>query len=138
MVQAINASNANMQAVADAAALYGVRAYRMQSRTFTVTGAGGRERPMFMGGWHDGTGIFHAKGMADFLLTPKIQVSTKLGLPIFASVALWVECKSGMGELTADQRAFRDDVLDAGAFWLCAKDSCGELIEWFRKHQVTR
>jgi len=127
-----------MQAVADAAALYGVRAYRMQSRTFTVEGAGGRSRPMFMGGWNDRTGIFHAKGMADFLLTPKIQVSTKLGIPIFASVALWCECKSGMGALTADQKAFREDVLDAGAFWLCCHDSCEELIAWFKKHGVTR
>src|SRR5271169_5827101 len=72
-----SAGNAAMSAVEGAAGLYGVRCYRMQSRTFTVTGAGGRDRPMFIGAWHDRCGIVHSKGMADFLLTPRIQVSTK-------------------------------------------------------------
>ena len=127
--------NANMAAVASAAALYGVPYYRMQSRTFTVEGAGGRDRPMFMGGWNDRTGIFHAKGMADFLLTPRI----KLLVPDFmVCVALWVECKAGRDKLTAEQEAFRDDVQAAGAFWICCHNSCDELLAWFKEHGVTR
>jgi hypothetical protein len=126
--------NAAMAAVADAAALYGVRAYRMQSRTFTVKGAGGRDRPMFMGGWTDRLGVHHTKGMADFLLTPKIKIATGLRI----CVALWVEVKAGRDSLSADQVAFRDDVIDAGACWICAQDSCEELIAWFQKHGVER
>lgn len=131
----VTPGNANMAAVASAAALYGVPYYRMQSRTFTIEGAGGRDRPMFMGGWNDRTGIFHAKGMADFLLTPRI----KLLVPDFmVCVALWVECKAGKDELSAEQEAFRDDVQAAGAFWICCKNSCDELLTWFKEHGVTR
>ena len=131
--------NANMAAVAEAAALYGVPYYRMQSRTFTVEGAGGRKRPMFAGGWHDRTGIFHAKGMADFLLTPRIKIyGIGMLVPVVTSVALWVECKAGRDRLSEEQIAFRDDVLSAGAFWLCAEGSCEELIAFFKAHGVTR
>ena len=142
----VTPGNANMAAVASAAALYGVPYYRMQSRTFTVTGAGGRDRPMFAGGWNDRTGIFHAKGMPDFLLTPRIRIQPEVfGLPpsydhkpVWAVVALWCECKAGKDELTAEQEAFRDDVQAAGAFWICCKNSCDELLTWFKEHGVTR
>jgi hypothetical protein len=131
--------NANMAAVASAAALYGVPYYRMQSRTFTVEGAGGRDRPMFMGGWNDRTGIFHAKGMADFLLTPRITITGAfIGTTSKVCVPLWCECKAGKDELSAEQEAFRDDVQAAGAFWICCHNSCDELLAFFKQHGVTR
>ena len=118
-----------------------------------VTGAGGRERPMFMGQWKDDLGEIHKKGMADLLLTPKIPVSHLAGKslihipmntsmkeeqPAFVCVALWVECKSGSGRLEPEQKLFRDDVLKAAAFYLEIHDSAEDVIEWFEQMGVRR
>jgi hypothetical protein len=143
----VSAGNAAMSAVEDCAAFYGVRYYRMQSRVFTVPGRGGKDRPMFMGGWRDEYGVMHTKGMSDFLLTPRIAIpgpvtgpttKTPQLMPHYVCVPLWVECKAGRDELSQDQIDFRDDVTKAGAFWLCCKDSYEELIAWFQEHGVTR
>lgn len=140
-----SASNAVVSSVENAAAIYGVRCYRMQSRTVQVKGAGGRERPMFMGAWKDALGVPHYKGMADVLLTPKIKVLTRSirnGLlteeSFVYAVALWVECKSGTGELRKEQVEFRNDVLAAGAFYIEAHDSADAVIEWFKQMGVAR
>lgn len=131
--------NANMQAIEQAAALYAVPYYRQQSRVFTVRGAGGRDRPMFVGGWTDRHGYQHTKGIADFLLTPKVKIyATGALVPLVVAVPLWVEAKAGRDDLSEDQEAFRDDVQACGAYWLCCRDSCDDLIAFFRKHGVTR
>lgn len=152
MGKAISASNAVVNAVEMAAAMFGVRCYRMNSRTFKVIGAGGRERPMFMGQWKDELGVVFYKGMADLLLTPRvtihqktslihIPINTPASMPsnlIIACVPLWVECKSGSGVLTKEQKAFRDDVVKAGAFYIEAHDSADEVIAWFEAMQVRK
>ena len=152
----ISASNAVVSAVEQAAALYGVRSYRMNSRTFQVAGAGGRQRPMFMGAWHDATGQVHHRGMADLLLTPQVPLSrftpptalvhipmnhnTTGGMPADprVTVVLWVECKSGRGALEAEQKAFRTDVFNAGAFYIQAQDDADDVVAWFEKMGVRR
>jgi hypothetical protein len=146
MPKQVSAANAAMSAVEYAAALYGVRAYRQQSRMFRVPGAGGTERPMFMGQWKDKLGVVHYKGIADLLLTPtitrlahgdgKIRMYTQLPFPV--TVALWCECKSGGGRLKPEQIDFRDDVTDAGAFWIQARDSADVVIDWFDHYGVRR
>jgi hypothetical protein len=133
----ISPGNANMRAVADAAALFNVPAFRMQSRTFTVKGRGGADRPMFIGGWVDDCGRQRTKGMSDYLLTPQITISGVLR-PVKVCVALWVECKAGRDELSQDQMDFRDYVTKAGAFWICCINSCEELLEWFEDFGVVR
>jgi hypothetical protein len=152
MAKTISASNAVVNAVEAAASLYGVRCYRMNSRTFTVAGAGGRDRPMFMGQWRDEFGTLYRKGMADLLLTPRIIINQPPSLihvpmntpagaqskPFAACVPLWVECKSGSGVLTVEQRAFREDVRKAGAFYIEAHDSADEVIVWFEAMQVRK
>ena len=67
MTKKINAANAVVGSIEEAAAIYGVRCYRMQSRVFNVVGIGGRPRPMFVGGWKDRFGTSHKGGMADIL-----------------------------------------------------------------------
>ena len=128
----------------------------MNSRTFTVPRGDGTDRPMFMGMWKDEFGIVHRKGMADLLLTPqvpalKLQPPTALvhipmnhnttgGLPVEAkiTVVLWVECKSGEGVLSKDQREFRDDVRKAGAYYIEAHDDANDVVAWFEKMGVRR
>jgi len=130
-----------MNAVESTAGLFGVRCYRMQSRVFTVPGAGGASRPMFVGAWHDRTGVIHHKGMADFLLMPRIWFGRDMTngfKPVRITVPLWVECKAGEDRLSEDQLAFRADVEDAGAFWICCHDSSESLLEWFKKMGVER
>ena len=75
MSKHISASNAVVGAVLNAAALFGVQGYRMQSRQFTVAGEEGRPRPMFMGQWDDRFGTHHYAGMSDVLLSPKIKIT---------------------------------------------------------------
>jgi hypothetical protein len=151
-----NAANDVVTSIEQVAALYGVRAYRMQSRVMTVVGAGGRTRPMFMGAWRDQLGQIHYKGMADLLLTPRIPMFTvpmtiKLkdgteeqepGLYVprrmDCAVALWVEAKSGSGRLSPEQELFRDDVLKAGAFWIQAQDGPDDVLQWFENMGVRR
>ena len=124
----------------------------MNSRTFQVTGAGGSERPMFMGQWRDEFGTLYRKGMADLLLTPRIVINQTLTLnhvpmntpagvsakPFTVCVPLWVECKSGSGVLTTEQRAFREDVRKAGAFYIETHDSADEVIAWFEAMRVRK
>lgn len=152
MAKSVSASNAVVNAVETAAAMFGVRSYRMNSRVFRVTGAGGRERPMFMGQWKDELGTVYHKGMADLLLTPRIAFNQKTSLVhipintpasspsnlISVCVPLWVECKSGSGVLTKEQKAFRNDVVKAGAFYIEAHDSADDVIAWFESMQVRR
>jgi hypothetical protein len=130
-----SASNAVVGAVMQAAAMYRQAAYRMQSRCFTVTGANGEERPMFMGQWDDMLGHKHFGGMCDVLLTPVIYLAGPLR-PHRVQVALWCECKSGTARLTKEQEAFRDHVRSTGGFWLECRDSAESLLAWFREFGV--
>lgn len=132
------AGNSVVAAVEEACAIYGVRCYRMQSRAVTVVGAGGRLRPMFIGQWHDSNGVLHRAGMADCLLTPKIQIEDGCGDHPWCAVALWVECKAGSGRLSAEQEMFRDDVTEAGAFYVECRDSADSVIRWFEAYDVRR
>jgi hypothetical protein len=137
----VSAGNAAMKAVEDCAAFFSVRAYRMQSRVLTVPGRGGKDRPLFIGGWRDQCGIIHRRGMSDFLLTPRIVIGRDLtngNKPLRICVPLWVECKAGRDDLSQHQLDFRDDVTEAGAFWLCCHDSCDELLVFFKEHGVER
>lgn len=134
MPKQINLGNTVVAAAEEACGLFGVPCYRMQSRTFTVVGTGGRSRPMFVGQWRDRTGIIHHRGMADLLLTPSI--SDEKGW--YITVPLWVECKAGTGALRSEQIAFRDDVLAAGAHHLELRDSAGDLLDWFQEQGVHR
>lgn len=141
----IKASNAIVSAIQDAAALYRVPCFRMQSGAMTVQGDGGRERPMFFGGWTDDLGVLHHSGMSDLLLMPRVSVSSVIApyIPnhdtrLMITVPLWVECKAGTGKLRIEQRAFRDYVLKSGAFFLEAHDCADVVIDWFRKFKVER
>lgn len=125
--------NSVVKAVEMACAIYGVRCYRQQSRAVTVVGVGGRLRPMFMGQWRDRNGALYSRGMADLLLTPWI------GMPTFGHCeVLWVECKAGTGELSKEQKAFRDDVKDVGAHYIECRDSADPVVAWFDRHSVRR
>src|SRR6266702_3115181 len=138
MSRASAAGNGVMKAVEDVCGLYGVPFLRMQSRTFTVPGAGGRDRPFFVGEWTDAMGVKHRKGMADILLMPRIEVRVKLDeiagnartVPLMLTAMLWVECKAGSGKMNAEQLAFREWVLSIGAAHICVTDSCEELMQW--------
>lgn len=142
MPRPISASNAVVSAVENAALLYGVRCYRMNTRTFEVTGQGGRKRPMFMGSWRDELGQHHFTGMADLLLTPRVRLPIMNGDKFVdiatATVCLWVECKSGTGRLSPEQQLFRDDVMKTGAAFIEARDSADAVIEWFDRMGVKR
>ena len=145
MARQVNPSNAVVQSCEQAAALFGVASYRMNSRTFQVVGAGGRERPMFMGQWTDRYGEVHRKGMADLLMTPRIELTGLRWLlddpnkeRICSVVPLWVECKFRSGHLEPEQRLFRDDVLAREAFYLEIHDGPDALIEWFKSKGVRR
>lgn len=134
-----------MSAVEDVCGLFGVPCLRMQSRTFTVPGVGGRERPFFVGEWRDADGVKHRKGMADLLLQPRVSMlvavtvkGQELKVPLSFTVPLWVECKAGSGKLDAEQEAFRDWVLSIGAAYICVTDSCEELMQWFKNKNVEK
>jgi hypothetical protein len=139
----ISASNAVVNAVEGAAAIYGVRSYRMQSRAFYVPGEGGRTRPMFMGAWKDRFGTIHRKGMADILLTPHVKVAFTSPdgenfTAVYRTIPLWVECKFGTGKLEREQILFRDDVVEAGAHYIEAHDSADAVVAWFEANGVKR
>lgn len=133
MPKKASASNSVVSSVEEAAALFGVPSYRMNSRTFMVPGLNGRMRPMFMGQWTDDDGTAYRKGMADLLLSPKVPIGEQL-----VAVPLWVECKSGSGRLSPEQKAFRDHVTRNGAFFIEARDCATAVIEWFRARGVSR
>jgi hypothetical protein len=137
MAKRISPSNAVVSSCEEAASLYGIPAYRMNSRVFSVVGAGGRTRPMFIGKWKDRFGVEHNGGMTDLLLTPKIMLLGPID-PVFCVVPLWVECKFGSGRLEPEQKLFREDVLERGAFYLEIHDGPDALIEWFKMKGVRR
>lgn len=128
------AGNSVVSAVEMACALYGVRCYRQQSRAVTVVGAGGRPRPMFIGQWRDRNGALHHGGMPDLLLTPRVTFSR--GDEV--CLALWVECKAASGKLNGEQKAFKEDVEEAGAYYIECRDSADSVIRWFEAYDVRR
>lgn len=134
-----------MVAVEQICGLYGVPATRMQSRTFTVPGVGGRPRPFFVGEWTDTMGVKRRKGMSDWLLQPRITMlvavkakGEQVSVPLSWTVPLWVECKAGKGKMDDDQLAFREWVLSIGASHICVTDSCEELMQWFKDKKVEK
>ena len=149
MSRTSQAANGLMSAIEDVCGLWGVHLLRMQSRTFTVTGAAGRSRPMFCGEWTDDLGYKHRSGMADFLAMPRtsfiplesripnVDISLQLGICSYTA-PLWIEAKTGSGKLTPDQQAFKEYVEHAGAFHLELHDSADELMEWFKNHGVKK
>ena len=154
MTRSSAAANGLMLAAYQCAMMMHVPAFRMQSRVFTVVGAGGRQRPMFMGEWTDELGEKHTSGFSDWLMLPTIRTNLKgelhpkvptpnLNLTIVASttgicVPLFVECKALSGRLTPDQKAFKEYVERAGAYYLELRDSADTLMEWFRAHGVEK
>lgn len=144
MTVKIKPSNAVVIAIQEAAALYHVPCFRMQSGAMLV-GESGPKRPMFFGGWRDDLGVLHASGMADLLLQPRVSVSSVIApyvpnhdTQLMITVPLWVECKARTGKLRESQIAFRDYVVKYGAFFLEAHDSADAIIEWFQRFKVTR
>lgn len=138
MSRASDTANGVVKAVETACALNRVPVMRMNSRTFLVPGKGGRERPMFTGEWTDQLGVKRRKGMADLFAMPRIQLLQDQTLTIETTVPLWIECKSGSGELTEDQEDFRAFVEHAGAHYILAKDSAGAVMAWFKQYRVRR
>jgi hypothetical protein len=154
MAKKVSPSNAVVSACISAADLFRVPCYREQSRVLAVVGAGGRNRPMFMGEWVDEFGVKHYKGKADLLMTPRISLRLLMGLEgvatiiapntradlppkeVTVAVPLWVECKSGEGRLEPEQKLFREHVLKAGNYYLEVHDSADQLIDWFCSHLV--
>jgi hypothetical protein len=133
------AGNSVVAAVEEACAIYGVRCYRMQSRAVTVVGAGGRPRPMFMGQWRDKEGKLYYGGMPDLLLTPVLTFDDDERVCADGvAVTLWVECKAGTGRLGTEQQAFKEDVEEAGAFYIECRDSADSVIRWFEAYDVKR
>lgn len=149
MAKQVSASNAVVSSCEEAAIIFGVPTYRMNSRVFTVVGAGGRSRPMFVGKWKDRYGDEHNGGMADLLLTPTVRVASLfpaisgwMGMSaaseLLITVPLWCECKYGSGRLEPEQKLFREDVLARGAFYLEIHDGPDQLLEWFKEKGVRR
>lgn len=153
MTRSSAAANGLMLAAYQCAMMMHVPALRMQSRVFTVVGAGGRQRPMNMGEWTDDLGEKHTAGMADWLMLPTIRTNMKgelhpkvatpnMTVTIVAStgicIPLWVECKAGTGRLEKSQKAFQSYVENAGAYYLELRDSADTLMEWFRAHGVEK
>jgi hypothetical protein len=91
---------------------------------------------MFMGQWRDKTGKLYYGGMPDLLLTPQVNFSEMQDET--AAVALWVECKAGTGRLNPNQQAFKEDVEEAGAFYIECRDSADSVIRWFEAYDVRR
>jgi hypothetical protein len=142
----ITPGNAISKLVEDFCGLYRVPFYRMQSRMFNVIGAGGKERPMFMGTWQNDRGEKFKNGMPDYLLTPQLpirQAVQRLGgiadveTRMNTMVPLWVEVKAGADRLSPVQKEFRDYQERIGGFWLMVRDG-SELEGWFKEHGVKR
>lgn len=145
MSKASENANAVAYAIEQVCGLYGVEILRMQSRVFTVPGAAGRSRPMFIGQWKDQFGNKHNSGMADFLARPRVPAtdlldvrgSLEIGIRR-VTVPLWIEAKSGKGALSDDQIAFKSYVEGNGEFWLVIHDDVRPLIEWFELRGVKK
>lgn len=142
MSRASDAGNGVMKAVEDVCNLYDVPVTRMQSRTFTVPGKGGKERPFFVGEWIDRMGVKRRKGMADLLAQPSVCLGVLTGKKELSTttvtIPLWIECKAGTGKLTGDQQAFKEWVDEIGAAYLCVTDSCEELLNFFKHYDLRR
>jgi hypothetical protein len=54
------------------------------------------------------------------------------------SIPFWIECKSGKGTLSHDQRAFRAWVLANGDEYMLVHDDVRPLIEWLEAHGVKK
>lgn len=150
MSKASDAANAVVNAVEQICNLYGVQSTREHSRVIMVPGAAGRTRPMFFGKWIDDNGTVHNSGRADVLARPRVipfsltgcqnsnTVNSLLAEAFRVTVPLWIECKSGDGRLSPDQRAFRAWVEGNGDYYLLIHDDARPLIEWFETHGVKK
>ncbi len=158
MTRASESANSVVAAVEEACEVWGVPVYRMQSRVFTVTGKGGKNRPMFVGKWKDGLGVWHTKGMADMLAHPTIHLMVGIDdrhREVFRSVPfpLWIEAKFGSGKQGESaareakcicgqpinhQKHFQEYVESKGASYIVAQDCADAVIEWFKRNGVTR
>jgi hypothetical protein len=157
MSKASDAANAAMYAVEKTCELYGVETLRMQSRTVLVPGAAGRTRPLFFGQWRDQFGELHTRGMADLLLRPRVPMFDLMFKPgeyvlcyspsemaaiinrmknVFVTVPVWVEVKSGRGEMRHDQHAFRNYVEWNGEVFFTIHEEMKPLTDWFDSHGV--
>ena len=157
MSRASDAANAVVHAVEQILDLYGVQHTREQSRVVMVPGAAGRTRPMFFGKWIDDNGEVHSSGRADILARPKIRVRHPTAMVMLTglvkelhsdaelnienwkiTIPLWIECKSGKGTLSPDQRAFRAWVTGNGDEYLLIHDDARPLISWLEEHGVRK
>lgn len=141
MSKASIAANSVIYAVEQVLDLYGVQHTREQSRVVNVPDdrRPGGFRPMYFGKWVDDFGEVHASGRADILARPRIAVYTSpLGTELFQSIPLWIECKSGAGRLTHEQRAFQSWVTSNGDVYLLIHDDVTPLIEWLDMRKVKK
>ena len=139
MSRTSDASNAVVNACEQVLDLYGVQHTREQSRVVMVEGVAGRTRPMYFGKWIDNFGNVHCSGRADLLARPRISVPTSMpGCFEPMSVPLWIECKSGKGTLSPDQRAFRAWVTENGDQYMVVHDDVRPLIAWLESHNVRK
>lgn len=148
MSKVSDAANALVNATMQVCSLYGVDYFRMQSRVIQVEGTAGRWRPFYIGTWTDRFGNVHTKGMADLLTRPKITLAFQdnrqheegnllLPLPsLRVTVPLWIECKSGTGRLTPDQKEFKAHVEWNGEHYLEVRDDMRPLMAWFEAHDI--
>ncbi len=152
MSRASEGANSVVAAVEEACERFGVPVYRMQSRVFTVVGKGGKSRPMFVGKWKDGLGVWHTKGMADLLAHPEINYDTGDDYGAY-STPVWIECKFGSGKQGESaareakcicgqpinhQNHFQQYVESKGAAYIVAHDCADAVIDWFKRNGVTR
>lgn len=143
MSKASDAANALVSSTMQVCSLYGVDHFRMQSRVIQVEGTAGRWRPFYIGTWTDRFGNVHHKGMADLLTRPRVKILLAPAMQppvpyVVVTVPLWIECKSGTGRLTPDQREFRAHVEWNGEHYLEIRDDLRPLMEWFDKMGVTK
>lgn len=74
----------------------------------------------------------------EYIADAKAVEALKTYSPLLRPFPLWIECKSGRGELTEDQQAFKEYVECNGMYFLECHDSANALIEWLKSHGVTR
>ena len=69
----------------------------------------------------------------------QVQNSKGKGLPdyyIYSPIHFAVECKTGTGVLSKDQKTVRDNILKAGDDYLIIKDTVDELIKYFKSKNI--
>ena len=144
MSRASDAANAVVNACEQVLAMYGIQSTREQSRVIMVEGAAGRMRPMYFGKWTDDFGKAHASGRADLLARPRLHLGVSASddspivVPKVVTIPLWIECKSGKGTLSPDQRAFRAWVTSNGDEYLLIHDDIRPLIEWIESRGIKK